>query len=434
MQIQSQATSFTADKVVIAQDYTKKYYQRVLHDESSFRNEHSKLRQRRLALSDFVLLDVIGRGAFGEVRLCHPIENPNFICALKILRKDVMIQKKQVLNVRAERDLLVASTKSPLLSQWSVELFQSFQDSEYLYFVMEFCPGGDMMSWLMKLDVFEEEIAAFYVAELVVAVQAMHACGYVHRDLKPDNILFDRHGHIKLTDFGLAKPIPEELCDEATHEVKEGSHHDPSHQGTLERRAIWHQIRSKRMFFSAVGSPGYIAPEVLVKTGYGLECDWWSVGIIMYEMLCGYPPFYSDDTVKVSQKIVRFREFLEFPQGEDAISSTAVDLISHLLTEAKDRYGFAQIAQHPFFAGIDWSTLRSQVAPFQLQLSNPTDTKYFDDVPEPSPQNAAPLESLSKDEQFLFYGFTSRFDTTTRQTTRSGAKRSARPAIADFDE
>lgn len=429
--------SSTADKVVVAQDYTKKYYHRVVNDDRSFKQEHSQLRQRKMCLNDFMLLDVIGRGAFGEVRLCHPKDTPGMILAMKILRKDVMIQKKQVLRVRAERDLLVACTKSPHMSQWTVELYQSFQDEEFLYFVMEYCPGGDLMSWLMKLDIFEEHVARFYTAELVVAVQALHASGFAHRDLKPDNVLMDCTGHIKLTDFGLAKPIPEDTSltqsegdDAATHLLTH--HHHPE---SAERRAVWQQIRNKRMFFSAVGSPGYIAPEVLTKTGYGLECDWWSVGIILYEMLCGYPPFYSDDTTKVSQKIVRFREFLEFPSGDEALSPLAVDLIRRLLTDAKDRFGFAEISQHPFFAGVDWSTLRMQQAPFQVQLNGPRDISHFHDIPATTGSgNMAPLEALTKDEQYLFYGFTSRFDAKTKQSTRSGGRRLHRPPIADFEE
>lgn len=432
--IESAASSqgLTCEKVVVAQDYTKKYYQRVVNDQRGFMNEHSQLRQKKMSLDDFVLLDVIGRGAFGEVRLCHPINHPTMIYAIKILRKDYMLQKKQVLRVRAERDLLVACTKSQFISQWTVELFQSFQDSNYLYFVMEYCPGGDLMSWLMKLDIFEEHIAKFYIAELVVAVQALHASGFAHRDLKPDNVLLDRTGHVKLTDFGLAKPIPEELSQGAVDETRVPDDGLPPE--SAERRALWHQIRSRRMFFSAVGSPGYIAPEVLLKTGYGLECDWWSVGVILYEMLCGYPPFYSDDTLKVSQKIVRFREFLEFPTGPDALSPQAVDLIRHLITDAPNRSGFAEISQHPFFADIDWSTLRVQQPPFDVQLSGPRDTQHFHDIPEAGAESQLPLGPLASSDQMLFSGFTSRFDPSTKQSTRSGVKRSTRPPIAEFDE
>jgi serine/threonine protein kinase len=434
----SSSQGLTSEKVVVAQDYTKKYYQRVVNDQRAFMNEHSQVRQKKMTLGDFELLDVIGRGAFGEVRLCHPVNHPDMIYAIKILRKDYMLQKKQVLRVRAERDLLVACTKSQFISQWTVELFQSFQDQHYLYFVMEYCPGGDLMSWLMKLDVFEEHIAKFYTAELVVAVQALHASGFAHRDLKPDNVLLDRAGHVKLTDFGLAKPIPEELSQTSLAMSSEPddspAENADQHPESAERRALWHQIRSRRMFFSAVGSPGYIAPEVLLKSGYGLECDWWSVGVILYEMLCGYPPFYSDDTLKVSQKIVRHREFLEFPAGQEALSPQAVDLIRHLITDAPQRFGFAEISQHPFFSDIDWSTLRIQAPPFCVELSGPRDIHYFHDIPAAGAESDLPLGPLAKSDQMLFSGFTSRFDSSTKQSTRSGVKRSARPPIADFEE
>ena len=392
-------------------------------------------------VSDFELLTVIGRGAFGEVRLCRRKEDASqTVYALKTLRKEVMIRRKQVQHVRAERDLMVdvRNNQQQQLCQWVVQLHWSFQDDEHLYFVMEYCPGGDMMGWLLKYDVFEESVARFYLAELVLAVQALHQMGYVHRDLKPDNILLDRQGHVKLTDFGLCKQAPNVIGDES---VSDPTPLLSSADASADKRSGWQRVRRQRhLFYSMVGSPGYIAPEVILKQGYGLQVDWWGVGIILYEMLCGYPPFYSDDVAHTGQKIARFEEFLEFPKGSEALSPAAVDLIQCLLTNQRDRYSFEQIVSHRFFAGIDWTTIRQQPAPLQIHLTSILDTRYFE-VPPASPatkppppqrQGPDPNPPAAADSKYLFYGFTSKWD-QRNLNSQSALKRSARPPIPSFE-
>lgn len=158
-----------------------------------------KQRRKKMNIRDFESLSIIGRGAFGEVRICKE-KTTGQILAVKKMRKEDMFQKNQVLHVRTERDILIASN-----NPWVVNLKYSFQDDSFLYLVMEYLPGGDLMSLLIKRDIMSEDEARFYIAEIVLAVEAMHNMGCIHRDLKPDNILIDKNGHIKLSDFGLSK-------------------------------------------------------------------------------------------------------------------------------------------------------------------------------------------------------------------------------------
>merc|ERR1712126_786642 len=168
------------------------------------RNQHAaketeflRLKRSRLGVDDFDPIKVIGKGAFGEVRLVQKVDTGH-VYAMKILRKADMVEKEQVAHVRAERDILVEADH-----QWVVKMFYSFQDPANLYLVMEFLPGGDMMTLLMKKDTLSEECSQFYVAETVLAIESIHKLGFIHRDIKPDNILLDARGHVKLSDFGL---------------------------------------------------------------------------------------------------------------------------------------------------------------------------------------------------------------------------------------
>lgn len=176
-------------------------------------NEANRDMNKRLTIDDFESLAIIGRGAFGEVRLVRRKDNirTKEVYALKSMRKDNMISKNQVHHIRAERDILTESE-----NPWIVTLFYSFQDATHLYMVMEYLPGGDLMGLLMKKDTFTETETIFYVAEISKAIASVHALGYIHRDLKPDNILLDWNGHIKLIDLGLCKKV------EFTHEIVDG--------------------------------------------------------------------------------------------------------------------------------------------------------------------------------------------------------------------
>ena len=197
-----------------------------------------------------------------------------------------------------------------------------------------------------------------------------------------------------------------------------------THKSYQDKRQTWKDMRHRKMFWTAVGSPGYVAPEVLMKQGYSMDCDWWSVGIILYEMLCGYPPFYADDVMQTCHKIIKWREYLDFPPqgGEDALSEAAKNMIKGLLCDSEVRPTFESIIANPFFDGINWTDLRTQGPPFVPNLVGDTDTSYFD-VPEEDDSHS-PQPEGTKDTNYLFYGFTAKLTSqpTSRPTPRPTAQ------------
>lgn len=292
---------------------------------------------RRMSIADFSTLSIIGRGAFGEVRLVRTNDcTSNEVYAMKRMLKEAMIMKNQVGHIRAERDILTSSD-----NPWIVSMQYSFQDERNLYMVLEYLPGGDLMGLLMKENVFPEVAARHYVCEIASAIASVHALGYIHRDIKPDNILLDWEGHIKLTDLGLCKKIEHDSIGLAgseaalsvhsaeamrknacnSNQAPEISHHNqkPTH-------------RERILAYSTVGTPDYVAPEVLLQQGYSTECDWWSLGIILYECLVGYTPFYADDPVATCRKILRWQHYLEIPDTvARAITPGCISFIQALL-------------------------------------------------------------------------------------------------------
>uniref|UniRef100_A0A0D9WIJ0 non-specific serine/threonine protein kinase n=1 Tax=Leersia perrieri TaxID=77586 RepID=A0A0D9WIJ0_9ORYZ len=322
--------------------------------------EYMRLQRHKMGVEDFELLTIIGRGAFGEVRLCREKASKN-VYAMKKLKKSEMLRRGQVEHVKAERNLL-----AEVDSAFIVKLYYSFQDEEFLYLIMEYLPGGDMMTLLMRKDTLTEDEARFYIAETVLAIESIHKHNYIHRDIKPDNLLLDRSGHLKLSDFGLCKPLDSSNfpnLNEPDYTSAKGTKPLPDNTSRLSSSApkrtqqeqLSHWQKNRRMLaYSTVGTPDYIAPEVLLKKGYGMECDWWSLGAIMYEMLVGYPPFYSEDPMSTCRKaccyilgqrvyllilrIVNWRSHLKFPE-EAKLSPEAKDLISKLLCNVEQRLG-----------------------------------------------------------------------------------------------
>ncbi|KAL8950311.1 MAG: hypothetical protein Q9222_003655, partial [Ikaeria aurantiellina] len=235
---------------------------------------------------NFSTIKIIGKGAFGEVKLVQRKSDAK-IYALKSLVKTEMFKKDQLAHVRAERDILAESD-----SPWVVKLHTTFQDPTYLYMLMEFLPGGDLMTMLIKYEIFSEDITRFYMAEIVLAIEAVHKLGYVHRDIKPDNILLDRGGHIKLTDFGLSTGFHPQHENSYYQQLLKGSSSKPKDNRasvnldqinlTVSNRGQINTWRKSRrvMAYSTVGTPDYIAPEIFTGEGYAFSCDWWSVGAI----------------------------------------------------------------------------------------------------------------------------------------------------------
>ncbi|KAJ9109463.1 Serine/threonine-protein kinase [Naganishia cerealis] len=406
-----------------------------------------RLRRTKLSLEDFATVKVIGKGAFGEVRLVQK-KDTGKIYAMKTLLKTEMYKKDQLAHVKAERDVLAGSD-----SPWVVSLYYSFQDAQYLYLIMEFLPGGDLMTMLIRWQIFTEDITRFYMAECVLAIEAIHKLGFIHRDIKPDNILIDIRGHIKLSDFGLStgfhkthdsnyykklleKEPPSQLQQflqpNGGQQSRNSMMVDAIHLTMSNRQQMQTWRKSRRlMAYSTVGTPDYIAPEIFIHKGYGQECDWWSLGAIMFECLIGWPPFCSETPHETYRKIMSWQETLQIPD-DIHLSPEAEDLIRRLLTKAENRlgrYGGAdELKQHPFFRGVDWDTIRKVDAPFIPKLRSITDTRFFPtDELENVPDSPALLKAVEQREQMMksgagvkedmpFIGYTySRFDYLTRK-------------------
>lgn len=350
-------------------------------------------RRKKVTKEDFEVLTIIGRGAFGEVRVCRHMGNKK-VYAMKIMKKSEMLKKNQVAHIRAEKNILALAD-----NPWVVSLDFSFQDEKYLYLVMEYLQGGDLMTVLMKLDVLTEHQTRFYIAETAIAIQSVHKLEYVHRDLKPDNILLDSKGHVKLSDFGLCKEFNAEdnpyLQQYNIEEAKVGTANEV--QGN--KKDKW-KNRSRKLAYSTVGTPDYIAPEVFAQTGYGAECDWWSLGVIMYECLVGYAPFYADDPMSTCRKIVHWRDHLNFPD-QAKMSKAAKDLIQGLIAERSVRLKFDQIKAHPFFKGLEWDEMRDRPAAIVPNITSDVDTQNFDAFEEQPDKS----EAVSGDNQ-SFIGYT----------------------------
>jgi serine/threonine protein kinase len=367
------------------------------------RKETEYIHERRVRLTghSFDSIRVIGRGAFGEVRLVQMKKNKK-LYAMKKLDKSKMIEKHQVAHVRSERDVLADNNNYYKDNPWIVRLYYSFQDANYLYLIMEYVPGGDMMTQLIKFDTFTEEQTRFYIAETVLAIDSIHKLAYIHRDIKPDNLLLDKKGHMKVSDFGLCTGLQTDRVSKLAAMYKkiqgEGDVVDDGNIGRSKQRFDSWTKKRREMVYSNVGTPDYTAPEVLQQKGYGKECDWWSVGVIMFEMLVGYPPFCSETQRETYHKIIHHKvtlpKIMEEAAAEVAFSREARDLIEKLLCESTDRLGQVDcedIKAHPFFANkVNWANIRSQPAPIIPTLADDFDTSNFDHYDDLEPTPHAP--------------------------------------------
>jgi serine/threonine kinase 38 len=342
-------------------------------------------RRQKMKISDFTSEAIIGKGAFGEVRLCreHFGENAGRLVAIKKMKKEEMIKKNQSKHVIAEREILAQAD-----NKWIVDLFSSFTDAENLYLVMEYLPGGDLMNQLIKRDIFDEEETRFYMVELVLAIESVHKLNYIHRDIKPDNILLDRSGHIKLSDFGLCKYYENEnslssLFEKKLKKSAEKLNELSTMKNSAERREMrkkYHRTRKK--VYSMVGTIDYIAPEVFSKKGYTELVDWWSLGTIMFEMMVGYPPFVAGDAAKTCHKIIEWQKNFDIPE-DVKLSRDSEDLIRRLIENPDKRLGVNgvdEIKKHPFFKGVDWESYAdTAMPPHRPKLKGETDVSNFDD-------------------------------------------------------
>ncbi|XP_057678976.1 rho-associated protein kinase 2-like isoform X5 [Corythoichthys intestinalis] len=335
----------------------------------------SQLRELQVKLEDFEKVKLIGRGAYGEVQLVRHKASRK-VYAMKKLNKFEMIKRSDSAFFWEERHIMAFSN-----SPWVIQLCCAFQDDRHLYMVMEFMAGGDVVTLTMNYDI-PEEWARFYTAEVVLALDAIHSMGFIHRDVKPDNMLLDQHGHLKLADFGTCMKMDSTgmvRCD------------------------------------TAVGTPDYISPEVLQSQGsvghYGRECDWWSVGVFIYELLVGETPFYAESLVGTYGKIMNHKNSLIFPDDVE-MSKDAKDLICAFLTDREvrlGRTGVEEIKTHPFFKSDQWTfdNIRETVAPVVPELNSDIDTSNFDDIED----DKGAVETFPPPKAFVgnqlpFVGFT----------------------------
>ncbi|XVE69918.1 hypothetical protein DITRI_Ditri10aG0029900 [Diplodiscus trichospermus] len=322
--------------------------------------------KERTTIDDFEIIKPISRGAFGKVFLARK-RTTGDLFAIKVLKKLDMIRKNDIERILAERNILIA-VRNPFV----VRFFYSFTCRDNLYLVMEYLNGGDLYSLLRKVGCLEEEVARTYIAELVLALEYLHSLGIVHRDLKPDNILIAHDGHIKLTDFGLSKiGLINNTIDLS----------GPESTGTtsLDACNLQTQQTENRSQHSAVGTPDYLAPEILLGTEHGYAADWWSVGIILFEFITGIPPFTAEHPEIIFDNILNRK--IPWPSIPSEMSYEAQDLINRFLVHDPNQRlganGSTEVKEHAFFNGVNWDSLALQKAAFVPHPDSADDTSYF---------------------------------------------------------
>eukprot|EP01112_Ceratiomyxa_fruticulosa_P001789 TRINITY_DN1195_c0_g2_i1.p1 TRINITY_DN1195_c0_g2~~TRINITY_DN1195_c0_g2_i1.p1 ORF type:complete len:464 (-),score=68.51 TRINITY_DN1195_c0_g2_i1:327-1718(-) len=311
-------------------------------------------------LEDFEQIVTLGTGTFGRVYLVRHRPSQRFF-AMKTLKKSEVVRLKQVEHINSEKSIL-SSINHPFI----VNLYRTYQDDKYLFMLEEYVIGGEMFSHLRRAGRFSNEVTRFYAAEIVLALEYLHTLNIVYRDLKPENLLIDLQGHIKITDFGFAKRVEDRT-------------------------------------WTLCGTPEYLAPEIIQSKGHGKAVDWWALGILIFEMLAGYPPFFDDNPFGIYEKILGGR--IQFPSHFDP---NAKDLIRKLLASDRTRRlgnlkgGANDVKQHKWFKGVEWDLLyyKRVVAPIIPEVEHEGDTNYFekyeDVVEDNTPQNGDPYKSIFK--------------------------------------
>ncbi|GAA6228534.1 cGMP-dependent protein kinase 1-like isoform X2 [Lates japonicus] len=300
-----------------------------------------------LKLNDFNIIDTLGVGGFGRVELVQLKSEEAKTFAMKILKKRHIVDTRQQEHIRSEKHIMTEAH-----SDFIVRLYRTFKDSKYLYMLMEACLGGELWTLLRDRGSFEDSTTRFYTACVVEAFAYLHAKGIIYRDLKPENLILDSRGYAKLVDFGFAKKIG--FC-----------------------KKTW----------TFCGTPEYVAPEIILNKGHDVSADYWSLGILMFELLTGSPPFSGPDPMKTYNIILRGIDMIEFPKK---ITKNAANLIKKLCRDNPSerlgnlKNGVKDIQKHKWFEGFNWEGLRkgTLTPPIIPDVSSPTDTSNFDSFPE----------------------------------------------------
>ncbi|CAG8599488.1 6483_t:CDS:2, partial [Acaulospora colombiana] len=321
--------------------------------------------QAELRLSDFQVVDTLGTGTFGRVLLVklRPQGNQPGVAhhfAMKVLKKSDVVRLRQVEHVNAERFIL-ARIRHPFI----VDLYATFQDNLNIYMLLSYVPGGELFSHLRRAHRFSPDVTRFYLAIIVLALRYLHSYNIIYRDLKPENLLLDHRGYLRITDFGFAKVV-----DDRT--------------------------------WTLCGTPEYLAPEIIQSDGHGKAVDWWACGILCYEMLVGYPPFYDDNAFGIYEKILQGK--ISWPQHVDPLSR---DLIRAFLHPDRTKRlgnligGSDDVLMHPWFRGVDWGALeRCEIrAPILPQVMSSGDTRNFSRLPM---VNASDIPGLAGEPASLY--------------------------------
>ncbi|CAF2967933.1 unnamed protein product [Rotaria sp. Silwood2] len=289
-------------------------------------------------LDDFKLQRTVGTGSFGRVMI---VQRGNQALALKVMEKQTIVKLKQIEHTLSEKKILQA-IKFPFL----VNLIHSFKDNSHLYIALEFASGGEMFTHLRSVGKYSEDQTRFYAAQVTLAFEYLHYLSILYRDLKPENILFSADGYLKITDFGFAKVVRDRT-------------------------------------YTLCGTPEYIAPEIILSRGYNKSVDYWALGVLMYEMAAGFPPFYADQPIQIYEKIVQGK--FKFPSH---FSSELKDLVRNLLqTDLTKRYGNLRngtkdIKYHKWFSTMNWIALfEKRIKPSHVPKPDKDHFEKYDEKP-----------------------------------------------------
>ncbi|KAK7205809.1 camp-dependent protein kinase type 2 [Myxozyma melibiosi] len=302
----------------------------------------STVTRGKYSIRDFEIKRTLGTGSFGRVHLVRSRYNRLYY-AIKVLKKAQVVHMKQVEHTNDERRMLKLVDHPFLIRIWG-----TFQDSLHLFMVMDYIEGGELFSLLRKSQRFPNPVAKFYAAQVTLALEYLHSHNVIYRDLKPENILLDRRGNIRITDFGFAKEVPD-------------------------------------VTYTMCGTPDYIAPEVIARKAYNKSVDWWSLGILIFEMLTGYTPFYDQTPMRTYEKVlqceVRYPNYL-LPEARDLLSGLITRDLTRRLGNLAN--GSADVMNHPWFREVEWDRiLRREIdTPYEPPIRHAGDASLFEYYPE----------------------------------------------------